>query len=55
MTTRCAGALRFAVENAPKILETERKHLGELPINAGVARFQPTRPDKATQFIESTD
>ena len=46
MTTRCAGALRFAVENAPKILESERKHLGEITDQCGRS---PISADKARQ------
>jgi hypothetical protein len=46
--------LRFAVENALKILETERKHLGELSDQCSRYPLSAGKTKQATQFIEST-
>lgn len=46
--------LRFAVENALKILETERKHLGELSDQCSRYPLSAGKTKQAMQFIEST-
>jgi hypothetical protein len=48
------GVLRFAVENALKILETERKHLVEIPDQCARSPISADKARQATQFIEST-
>lgn len=46
--------LRFAVENALKILETERKHLGEISDQCSRYPLSAGKTKQAMQFIEST-
>lgn len=48
------GVLRFAVENALKILETERGHLGEISDQCARSPISADKARQATQFIEST-
>jgi hypothetical protein len=48
------GVLRFAVENALKILETERKHLGEISDQCARNPISADKARQATQFIDST-
>lgn len=48
------GVLRFAVENALKILETERKHLVEISDQCARSPISAEKARQATQFIEST-
>jgi hypothetical protein len=48
------GVLRFAVENALKILETERKHLVEISDQCARSPLSAEKARQATQFIEST-
>lgn len=47
------GILRFAVENALKVLETERKRLGELSDQCSRYPLSAGKTKQATQFIES--
>ena len=48
------GVLRFAVDNALKILETERKHLVEIADQCARSPLSADKARQATQFIEST-
>lgn len=48
------GVLRFAVQNALKILETERKHLVEVSDQCARNPISAEKARQATQFIEST-
>lgn len=48
------GVLRFAVENALKILETERKRLGEITDQCARNPISADKARQATQFIETT-
>jgi hypothetical protein len=48
------GVLRFAVENALKILETERRHLVEVSDQCARSPISAEKARQATQFIEST-
>jgi hypothetical protein len=48
------GVFRFAVENALKILETERKHLIEISDQCARSPISADKARQATQFIEST-
>jgi hypothetical protein len=47
--------LRFAVENALKILETERKHLGEISDQCARSPISADKTRQATQFIDNTE
>ena len=47
------GILRFAVENALKILDTERKRLGEISDQCARYPISSAKARQATQFIES--
>lgn len=47
------GILRFAVENALKILETERKRFGELSDQCARYPLSASKTKQALQFIES--
>jgi len=49
------GVIRFAVENALKILEAERKHLGEITDQCARNPISADKARQATQFIESTE
>ena len=49
------GILRFAVENALKILDTERRHLGEISDQCARSPVSADKARQATQFIESTE
>jgi hypothetical protein len=48
------GVLRFAVDNALKVLETERKHLGEISDQCARNPLSADKARQATQFIDST-
>jgi hypothetical protein len=48
------GVLRFAVDNALKILETERRHLGEISDQCSHSPISADKAKQATQFIDST-
>ena len=48
------GVLRFAVENALKILETERRHLVEISDQCARSPISADKARQARQFIEST-
>jgi hypothetical protein len=48
------GVLRFAVQNALKILETERGHLAEISDQCARSPISADKARQATQFIEST-
>lgn len=48
------GVLRFAVDNALKILEAERKHLVEISDQCARSPISADKAKQATQFIEST-
>lgn len=48
------GVLRFAVENALKILETERKRLVDMPDQCARSPIPADKARQATYFIEST-
>jgi hypothetical protein len=48
------GILRFAVENALKILDTEHRHLGEISDQCARSPISADKSRQATQFIEST-
>jgi hypothetical protein len=48
------GILRFAVENALKILDTEHRHLGEISDQCARNPISADKARQATQFIEST-
>jgi hypothetical protein len=48
------GVLRFAVENALKILETERRRLIEIPDQCARSPISADKARQATHFIEST-
>jgi|SRR6185312_3847501 len=49
------SVLRFAVENALKILETEHNHLGEITDQCARSPLSADKVRQATQFIESTE
>jgi hypothetical protein len=48
------GMLRFAVENALKILETEHKRLGEITDQCTRNPISADKTRQAAQFIETT-
>ena len=48
------GILRFAVDNALKILDTEHRHLGEISDQCSRNPVSADKTRQATQFIEST-
>ena len=48
------GVLRFAVDNALKILETERRQLGEITDQCARNPVSADKVRQATQFIDST-
>ncbi|GJD52733.1 hypothetical protein OPKNFCMD_5500 [Methylobacterium crusticola] len=48
------NVLRFAVENALKILDTERRRLGELTETCGRSNLSSGKARQAIQFIDST-
>lgn len=48
------GILRFAVENALKILDTERRHLAETSDQCARSPISADKTRQATQFIDST-
>jgi hypothetical protein len=48
------GILRFAVDNALKILDTEHRHLGEISDQCSRNPISADKARQATQFIEST-
>jgi hypothetical protein len=48
------GILRFAVENALKILDTEHRHLGEISDQCARNPISADKARQATQFIDST-
>jgi hypothetical protein len=52
--TSLRGILRFAVENALKILETQRKQLGEISEQCARYPLSADRAKRATQFVDST-
>lgn len=48
------GVLRFAVDNALKILETERQRLSDVPDQCARSQLSADKARQAKQFIEST-
>jgi hypothetical protein len=48
------GILRFAVDNALKILDTEHRHLGEISDQCARSPISADKTKQATQFIDST-
>lgn len=46
--------LRFAVENALKVLQTERRHLDEITDQCSRSQVSADKAKQATQFIDST-
>jgi hypothetical protein len=52
--TSLRGILRFAVDNALKILETQRKQLGEISDQCARYPLSADRAKRATQFVDST-
>jgi hypothetical protein len=48
------GILRFAVDNALKILDTEHRHLGEISDQCSRNPVSAEKTQEARQFIEST-
>jgi hypothetical protein len=48
------GILRFAVQNALKILDTEHRHLGDISDQCSRNPISVEKARQATQFIEST-
>jgi hypothetical protein len=48
------GILRFAVDNALKILDTEHRHLDEVSDQCSRSPISADKARRATQFIEST-
>jgi hypothetical protein len=49
------GILRFAVENALKILDTEHRHLGEISDQCARSPVSVDKARQAMQFIDSTE
>src|SRR6516162_8664678 len=48
------GILRFAVQNALKILDTEHRHLGDISDQCARNPISAEKARQATQFIDST-